>query len=118
MIEGGRGQGRYDSKPPGLRQTGAPPLFRYGVAALLIASTAAVAQTQGMLDKSAFLGSCVPLVAKAPHDGQWWECKPGRLSGYPDLSKDACRRGDMRGDVRFWLCPAELVVSRSTGATS
>ena len=92
-------------------------MFRYGVAALLIASTAAVAHTQGMLDKSAFLGSCAPLVAKAPHDGQWWECKPGRLSGYPDLTKDACKRGDMRGQVRFWLCPAELVVSRSTSAT-
>ena len=42
---------------------------------------------------------------------------PGRLSGYPDLSKDACKRGDLRGEVRYWLCPAELVVSRSTSAT-
>jgi hypothetical protein len=88
-------------------------VFRYGVAAFLIASVAAVANSQGMLDKSAFLGSCNPLVAQAPHDGQWWECRPGRLSGYPDLSKDACKRGDMRGEIRFWLCPAELVVSRS-----
>jgi hypothetical protein len=88
-------------------------VFRYGVAAALIVSTAAVANNQGLLDKAAMLGSCAPLVAKAPHDGQWWECKPGKVSGYPDLSKDACRRGDLRGEVRYWLCPAQLVVSRA-----
>jgi hypothetical protein len=70
-----------------------------------------------MLDKSAFLGSCAPLVVKAPSNGQWWECRPGRFSGYPDLTRDACKPGDMRGDVRFWLCPAELVVTRSAGET-
>ena len=93
-------------------------MFRYGVAAALIVSTAAVANSQGMLEKSAFLGSCNALVAKAPNDGQWWECRPGALSGYPDLSKDACKRGDMRGEVRYWLCPAELVVSRNTEAAA
>ena len=87
-------------------------MFRYGVAAALIASTAAVAHSQGMLDRAAILGSCSPLAAVAPHDGQWWECKPGAVSGYPDLSKDACKRGDLRGNVRYWLCPAELTVSR------
>jgi hypothetical protein len=88
-------------------------VFRYGVAAALIVSTAAVAHSQG-IDRASILGSCSPLVAQAPHDGQWWECKPGAVSGYPDLSKDSCTRGDLRGEVRYWLCPAELVVSRST----
>ena len=90
-------------------------MFRYGVAAALLTSAAAFGHSQGMLEKSAILGSCNPLVAQAPNNGQWWECKPGALSGYPDLSKDACKRGDLRGEVRYWLCPAELVVSRSGG---
>lgn len=89
-------------------------MFRYGLAAALIGSAAAVVHSHGMLDRAAILGSCSPLVAQAPHDGQWWECKPGAVSGYPDLSNDACKRGDLRGEVRYWLCPAELVVSRST----
>ena len=84
---------------------------------LLIVSPPLSPTARACSTKSAVLGSCAPLVAKAPHDGQWWECKPGRLSGYPDLTKDACKRGDMRGQVRYWLCPAELVVSRSTSAT-
>ena len=87
-------------------------MFRYGVAAALIASAAAAANSQGLVHSAATLGSCSPLVAQAPHGVQWWECKPGAASGYPDLSKDSCRQGDLRGDVRYWLCPAGLTVSR------
>ena len=87
-------------------------MFRYGVAAALIVSAAVAANSQGLPHRAATLGSCSPLVAQAPHGVQWWECKPGAASGYPDLSKDSCRQGDLRGDVRYWLCPAGLTVSR------
>jgi hypothetical protein len=63
-------------------------VFRYGVAAALIVSAAAAADSQGLLHRAASLGSCAPLVAQAPH-------------------------GDLRGDVRYWLCPAGLTVTRS-----
>lgn len=86
-------------------------MFRYGVAAALIVSAAAAANSQGLLDRATMVGSCVPLVAQAPHGNQWWECKPGKASGYPDLSTESCRQGDLRGQVRYWLCPAELAVT-------
>ena len=89
-------------------------MFRYGVAAALIVSAAAAASSQGLLHRAATLGSCAPLVAQAPHGAKWWECKPGAESAYPDLSKDSCRQGDLRGEVRYWLCPAELTVTRLT----
>ena len=89
-------------------------MFRYGVAAALLVSAAAAANSYGLLDRAAALGSCAPLVAQAPHGAQWWECKPGTASVYPDLSKDSCRQGDLRGEVRYWLCPAELTVTRLT----
>ena len=97
---------------------GALPVFRYGVAAALIVSAAAAANSQGLLDRAAKLGSCAPLVTQAPRGAQWWECKPGTASGYPDLSKDSCRQGDLRGEVRYWLCPAQLAVTRSTKDTT
>ena len=95
-------------------------MFRYGVAAALLvsAAAAAAASSQGLLDRAASLGSCAPLVAQAPHGAQWWECKPGTASVYPDLSKDSCRQGDLRGEVRYWLCPAELTVARLTENTA
>ena len=89
-------------------------MFRYGVAAALIVSAAAAANSQGLLDRAAELGSCSPLAAAAPKGVQWWECKPGAASTYPDLSKDACRQGDLRGEVRYRLCPAGLAVTGLT----
>ena len=89
-------------------------MIRYGVAAALLVSAAAAANSQGLLHRAASLGSCAPLVAQAPHGAKWWECKPGAVSGYPDLSKDSCRQGDLRGEVRYWLCPAELTAPRLT----
>jgi hypothetical protein len=99
---------------------GVLPVFRYGVAAALIVSAAAAANSQGLLDRAAELGSCSPLAAAAPRGVQWWECKPGAASTYPDLSKDSCRQGDLRGEVRYWLCPAGLAMTGLTedGATS
>ncbi len=86
-------------------------MFRYGVAAALIVSAAAAANSQGLLDRAAELGSCSPLAAAAPKGVQWWECKPGAANAYPDLSDESCRQGDLRGEVRYWLCPAGLAVT-------
>ncbi len=46
-----------------------------------------------------------------------WSADPGDLTGYPDLSQDACTRGALRGDVRYWHCPTALVASDSTDET-
>lgn len=88
-------------------------MFRYGLAAALTVSGVAFAQSQDLLDRTGLLGSCTALTAAAPNDGQWVECRPGALTGYPDLSKNACSRGALRGDVRYWLCPSPLVASRT-----
>ena len=84
-------------------------MFRYGIAAALTASAVAFLHSERVVDSSGLLGGCAPLAAAAPNDGQWLECRPGTLTGYPDLSQDACTRGAMRGDVRYWLCPTPLV---------
>ena len=93
-------------------------MFRTFTAAALIASALAIAQHERMLDRSGLLGSCSPLAAAAPNDGQWLACRPGTLTGYPDLSQDACSSSAQRGEVRFWLCPTPLVGGRSSDETA
>lgn len=88
-------------------------MSRTFVAAALVASALAAAHHERVLDRTELLGSCTPLGGRAADGGQWLECRPGTLTGYPDLSQDACRRGGMRGEVRFWLCPTTLVGARS-----
>ncbi len=92
-------------------------MFRTTLAAALVASALAAAHHERVLDRVGLLGACTSVAAPTEDGGQWLECRPGELTGYPDLSQDACTRGDMRGNVRYWHCPTALVASRSTTET-
>ena len=88
-------------------------MFRIALAAALVASALAAAQHERVLDRAGLLGSCSPVAAPAANGGQWLECRPGRLTGYPDLSQDSCKRRGLRGEARYWICPTALVAARS-----
>ena len=88
-------------------------MSRIVFAAALIASVLALGKQQRALERSGLLGSCSTLTAPAPEGGQWLECRPGRLTGYPDLSQDSCSRRGLRGESRYWICPTALIAARS-----
>jgi hypothetical protein len=92
-------------------------LFRITAAAAVIASLLAFAKQQDVLDRAGLTGSCTSLTAPAPQDKVWWECRSGSLTGAPDRSRSGCARGDVRGDIRYWLCPATLESRDGAGAT-
>ncbi len=92
-------------------------MFRTALAAALVASVLAAAHHERVLDRSGLLGSCTAVATTIADGGQWLECRPGELTGYPDLSQDACSRGAMRGEVRYWHCPTALVASDTTDET-
>ena len=88
-------------------------MSRIVLAAAMIASALALAKHERVLERAGLLGSCSALAAPAPAGGQWLACRPGELTGYPDLSQDSCARRGLRGEVRYWLCPTALVAGRS-----
>lgn len=92
-------------------------MFRTTLAAALVASALAAAHHERVLDRAGLLGSCTEVTASTEAGGQWLACRPGDLTGYPDLSQDSCTRGAMRGEVRYWRCPTALVAGRSTDET-
>jgi len=92
-------------------------MSRIAVVAALIASLLAFARAEHVLDRTGLLGSCTALSAPAPEGGEWLECRPGELTGYPDLSKDSCQKGGLRGEARYWICPTALVAGRSPDET-
>ncbi|HUQ21625.1 MAG TPA: hypothetical protein VM049_01280 [Gaiellaceae bacterium] len=93
-------------------------MFRTILAAALVASVLATAHHERVLDRSGLLGSCSAVATATEDGGEWLACKPGDLTGYPDLSNDSCTRGGMRGEVRFWHCPTALVASDTTDETA
>jgi hypothetical protein len=92
-------------------------MFRIALAAALVASALAAARHEHVLDRAGLLGSCTAVAGATERGGQWLECRPGDLTGYPDLSQDSCTRGAMRGEVRYWRCPTALVAGRSSDET-
>jgi hypothetical protein len=93
-------------------------MSRILVVAALIASLLAFAKHERVLDRTGLLGSCSTVAAPAPPGGgSWLACRPGELTGYPDLSQDSCSRGGARGEVRYWICPTQLVGGRSSDET-
>jgi hypothetical protein len=92
-------------------------MFRTTLAAALVASVIAAAHHERVLDRTGLLGSCSAVATSTEDGGEWLACRPGNLTGYPDLSTDSCTRGGMRGDVRYWRCPTTLVASDTTDET-
>lgn len=90
-------------------------MFRFAAVALLVAALLAFAKQQHVLDRAGLTGSCRSLSDPAPLDTVWWACSGGSLTGAPDRSKDGCRAGEVRGEVRYWLCPATIVSRGSAG---
>lgn len=88
-------------------------MSRIVFAAAMIASVLAFGKHERVLERAGLLGSCSTLSAPAPEGGQWLECRPGRLTGYPDLSRDSCSRRGLRGESRYWVCPTALMAARS-----
>lgn len=93
-----------------------PQMNRIVLAAAMIASLLALAKSERVLDRTGLVGSCAAIEAPAPPDGQWTACRPGKLTGYPDLSQNSCTRRGMRGEVRYWICPSALVAARAPEA--
>jgi hypothetical protein len=81
--------------------------------AAMIASALALAKQERVLDRTGLFGSCSALSAPAPQGGRWLACRPGSLTGYPDLSQDSCTRRGLRGETRYWVCPTALVAARA-----
>ena len=88
-------------------------MSRIVFAAAMIASGLALAKHERVLERTGLVASCSTLTAPAPEGGQWLECRPGRLTGYPDLSQDSCSRRGLRGEARYWICPTPLIAARS-----
>jgi hypothetical protein len=88
-------------------------MSRIVFAAAIISSVLGLAHHQRVLDRTGLFGSCAVLTATAPEGGQWLECRPGRLTGSPDMSQDACTSGGLRGEARLWICPTTLIAVRS-----
>lgn len=88
-------------------------MVKIALIAALIAATMAGVKDGRVLERAGLFGSCSSVPGVASDTGGWMACRSGRLSGYPDLSRDSCKLGGTREEIVYWRCPAALVASRT-----
>jgi hypothetical protein len=83
-------------------------LVRIVIIAALIATTLAVVQKKQVLQNAGLTGYCTTIATPAGQSGFWHECRPGKLTGTPELSLASCKRAGAIGQTERWRCPTAL----------
>ena len=83
-------------------------MLRIVLITAVVASLLVLAKRERVLERTGIVGTCTQVAGTAPPNAQWWACRSGELAEMPDLWRDSCTRGERRGDVQYWLCPASI----------
>lgn len=68
----------------------------------------AYAKENQVLERAGVLGSCAVIGSPSGDPGQWWRCREGVLTGFPDLARFPCDRiSKVEGD-EVWRCSRPL----------
>jgi hypothetical protein len=65
-----------------------------------------------VLRATGLTGRCA-IVQTATDGTQLESCRPGKLEGRPDLSRDGCTNAGLSGVFQYWRCPASVVASEA-----
>ena len=68
-----------------------------------------------VLERAGLVGRCTTVGAPAADGSTMHACRPGKLEGRPDLSRDACTSTGLAGGVEYWRCPAAVEKSPIRG---
>ena len=88
-------------------------MVKIALAAALLAATLHGVKEERVLERAGLFGSCSAVATAPSEPGGWMACRSGRLSGYPDLSRDSCKLGGTRASIVYWRCPEGVVASQA-----
>ena len=84
-------------------------VVRIVLVAAVIAAALAVVQQQRVLQNAGLTGYCTEVATPKNETGYWHECRPGKLTGTPELSRSgSCTRADAIGAVERWRCETPI----------
>lgn len=75
---------------------------------VLVAAGLVYVQQNHVLQNAGFLGYCTSMPTPKGETGYWHECRPGKLTGTPQLSIQSCTQAAKIGELEQWRCPTEL----------
>jgi hypothetical protein len=89
-------------------------LTRIFVAAALAAALMVGAKDGRLLDRAGLTGSCTSVAGPRGDPMAWEACRPGKLEGYPDLTRRSCTPERRVARLQYWRCPAKVAGARGS----
>ena len=84
-------------------------VVRIVLVAAVIAAALVFVQQRQVLQNAGLTGYCEAIATPKGEAGYWHECRPGTLTGTPELSRSgSCTRAGGAGDVERWRCETPL----------
>jgi hypothetical protein len=83
-------------------------MVRIVLVAALIAAALVVVRQKQVLQNAGLLGYCEQITTPTGQTGIWHECRAGKLTGTPGLSRGSCLRARHEPDRDVWRCPTAL----------
>lgn len=85
-------------------------LVKIGFVAAAIAALLIFAKQDRWFQRAGLLADCTHVGAPpgSSPGGQWWSCREGALSGFPNLRRDNCESRGFSGNVELWYCPVAI----------
>ncbi len=83
-------------------------MLRIALLLCVVSAALAAVKHERVLERAGLLSSCSAILVPTDPAAVWQACSAGRLTGYPDLSRDSCTPQGIQQAVAYWRCPAPL----------
>ncbi len=83
-------------------------MFRGAAIVVLVIALLVTMKDGRALRDTGLLASCTAITAPYGEAGHWEACRPGRLEGRPNLTRQSCKSAGKAADVEYWRCPAPV----------
>jgi hypothetical protein len=83
-------------------------VLRFALLAAVIAAGLGLVQQKQVLQNAHLTGYCTQIATPTGQTGVWQECRPGKLTGTPGLSRGSCVRVSHAATRDVWRCPTAL----------
>ena len=83
-------------------------MFRIFLAAALVVALMIAIKDGRVLRSAGLTGSCTTAGPLGADGTVTKACRPGKLQGRPDLSRQGCTGAGLAGSWEYWRCPAAV----------
>lgn len=84
-------------------------VVRIVLVAAVLAASLVVVQQKRVLQNAGLTGYCASIATPSGQSGYWFDCRPGKLTGTPELARSgSCTRAGRSGEIERWRCETPL----------